>query len=605
MRDVSAAPKPPGLLDEELVEWLRRFRKAHGRSPRVLHIGNIANNAYNNAKIMNAAGLDCDVLCFNYYHVMGTPEWDDADLWTTPEDQFNPDWRQVVRFARPRWFAQGDLHTCLRYLIARRRGDTFAASRLWYRLSVEAKFYPGDRFADRLGGWYARLAERLARAREAVRQRVSLARLRRAARRLILEPVGITPARAQVLLSPTQLAGVIRSRLKKGRHARQRVPDPAPASLIVELAAGEHLGTNAARTAPQALGADLIGADPGIVVDTTGLDCGELSDRWRREFPDRKDILTAEEVAPYRSPSSLWDALFDQYDIIQGYSTDPIRPFLAGRPYFAFEHGTLRHIPLQPDIEGRITCLGYRFAEHVFVTNFDCHHNAEWLAPGRFSLINHPMDEDQASGIRGHEQLRMELCQTLDADALFFFPTRHDWVPGTGYADKANDSFLEAFVKLRAQGLRVGLVLCEWGANVEQSKSLLSRSGFDSHVHWTAPMAIVQFMRTARASDFVVDQFKLGAMGGIAVRAMMAGVPVVSHLDEQEVRRHYPELPPIVNCRTTEEIIDRVRPLLDQPEERRRLGDESRAWIDRHHAKRTALNIQVHRYRDFLDSRGG
>jgi uncharacterized coiled-coil DUF342 family protein len=93
-------------------------------------------------------------------------------------------------------------------------------------------------------------------------------------------------------------------------------------------------------------------------------------------------------------------------------------------------------------------------------------------------------------------------------------------------------------------------------------------------------------------------------MGGIAVRAMMAGVPVISHLDEQEVRRHYPELPPIVNCRTTEEIIDRVRPLLDQPEERRRLGDESRAWIDRHHAKRTALNIQVHRYRDFLDSRG-
>jgi glycosyltransferase involved in cell wall biosynthesis len=597
---VSEAPKTPGLLDEELVEWLGRFREAHSRSPRVLHIGNIANNAYNNAKIMNAAGLDCDVLCFNSYHVMGTPEWDDADLRATPEDQFNPDWRQVVRFARPRWFAQGDLHTCLSYLLARRKGNALEASLLWYRLSVEAKFHPGDRFVDRVGGWHARLAERLAGSLAG-----GLARLRSAVRRLVLEPGGITPARARVLLSPTQLAWAIRGRLTKGRRARHRVPDPAPASPMVELAAGGHPGADAARTAPQALSANLTGAGTGIRVDATGLSCAEISDRWRREFPDRKDVLAAEETAPYRSPSHLWDALFDHYDIIQGYSTDPIRPFLAGRRYFAFEHGTLRHIPLQPDVQGRITCLGYRFAEHVFVTNFDCHQNAEWLAPGRFSLINHPMDEDQAIGIRGHDRLRAELCRALEADVLFFFPTRHDWVPGTGYADKANDSFLEAFVKLRAQGLRVGLVLCEWGANVEQSKSLLSRSGFDSHAHWTAPMAIVQFMRTARASDFVVDQFKLGAMGGIAVRAMMAGVPVISHLDEQEVRRHYPELPPIVNCRTTEEIIDRVRPLLDQPEERRRLGDESRAWIDRHHAKRTALNIQVHRYRDFLDSRGG
>ncbi|MBY0437706.1 MAG: glycosyltransferase, partial [Burkholderiales bacterium] len=490
------------------------------------------------------------------------------------------------RFARPRWFVQGDLRTCLRYLIAKRQGVSREATRLWYRLSVEARFHPGDRSADGRDGWHARISDRLFRTRVALRRSLGLARVRRAVRRLLLllAPIGVTPARVQVLLSPSQLAGVIRYRLA----GRERLD---------ALAGGPG-------TQPLDSGATPPVPDASMRANQARLHHDEVSARWRREFPDRDDDFSREDVAAYTWPSDLWDAVFDQYDIIQAYSTDPIRPLLAGCRYFAFEHGTLRHLPLQRDVEGRVTCLGYRFAEHVFVTNLDCHQNAGWLAPGRFSLINHPMDEDQALSILGHERLRAELCQALDSDALLFFPTRHDWVPGTGYADKANDLFLDAFVQLRKEGRRIGLILCEWGANVEQSKALLSRSGFASHVQWTPPMAIVRFLRTCRASDCVVDQFKLGAMGGISVRAMMAGVPVISYLDEREVLRHYPEMPPIVNCRSTEEIVDRIRDLLDQPEERAHLGADSRAWIDRYHAKRTALNTQVRRYRDFLDGGG-
>ena len=61
-------------------DWLDKFRQQHGRSPRVLHIGNIANNAYNNAKLLNKVGLECDVICYGYYHIMGCPEWEDADF---------------------------------------------------------------------------------------------------------------------------------------------------------------------------------------------------------------------------------------------------------------------------------------------------------------------------------------------------------------------------------------------------------------------------------------------------------------------------------------------------------------------------------------------
>jgi hypothetical protein len=53
--------------------WLRAFEINRGRPLRVLHIGNIANNAYNNVKIQRERGIDADVLSLDY-----CPEWEDA-----------------------------------------------------------------------------------------------------------------------------------------------------------------------------------------------------------------------------------------------------------------------------------------------------------------------------------------------------------------------------------------------------------------------------------------------------------------------------------------------------------------------------------------------
>ncbi len=40
-------------LGSDLRQWLDDFRAKHGRPPRLLHVGNIANNAYINAKLLN------------------------------------------------------------------------------------------------------------------------------------------------------------------------------------------------------------------------------------------------------------------------------------------------------------------------------------------------------------------------------------------------------------------------------------------------------------------------------------------------------------------------------------------------------------------------
>ena len=154
----------------------------------------------------------------------------------------------------------------------------------------------------------------------------------------------------------------------------------------------------------------------------------------------------------------------------------------AEKPYFAFEHGTLRDIPNKNDTQGRLTSLAYRLAEHVFVTNFDCIDNAKYLAPKRFTVINHPFDEEQGIEIGGVETLRLEMQNKLGSEFIAFYPTRHDWVEGTGLADKGNDKFLRAFVELRKAGLKVGLVCCNWGKNVQESKKIISDANCASYV---------------------------------------------------------------------------------------------------------------------------
>ncbi len=121
----------------DLKQWLDDFRAEHGRPPRLLHVGNIANNAYNNAKLLNEAGLDCDVLCHDYYHIMGCPEWQDADFQGEVSSQFFPDWTRVdlKGFRRPRWFVQGPVPPCIAYLLAKRRGRRLRQSLLWWLLS--------------------------------------------------------------------------------------------------------------------------------------------------------------------------------------------------------------------------------------------------------------------------------------------------------------------------------------------------------------------------------------------------------------------------------------------------------------------------------------
>jgi hypothetical protein len=90
--------------------------------------------------------------------------------------------------------------------------------------------------------------------------------------------------------------------------------------------------------------------------------------------------------------------------------------------------------------------------------------------------------------------------------------------------------------------------------------------------------------RYARA-DIVVDQLNAGWHGVFALEAMALGKPVVVRLKPEvieEAERAYGTKVPLVPA-TKESLVDALRPLVESPELRRRIGAESRAYVEKVH----------------------
>jgi glycosyltransferase involved in cell wall biosynthesis len=88
-----------------------------------------------------------------------------------------------------------------------------------------------------------------------------------------------------------------------------------------------------------------------------------------------------------------------------------------------------------------------------------------------------------------------------------------------------------------------------------------------------------------RDADVVVDQLNAGWYGVFAIEAMALGKPVVTFLHDEAVRRTEDafgvELP--IASATKDTLADVLRPLVESPDERRRVGAASRAYVERVH----------------------
>jgi glycosyltransferase involved in cell wall biosynthesis len=91
--------------------------------------------------------------------------------------------------------------------------------------------------------------------------------------------------------------------------------------------------------------------------------------------------------------------------------------------------------------------------------------------------------------------------------------------------------------------------------------------------------------RRYERADIVVDQLNAGWYGLFAIEAMALGKPVVTFLHEEAValtEDAFGTPVPVVGA-TADTLVERLRPLVEEAEERRRVGAASRAYVEQVH----------------------
>lgn len=576
-----------------------------GRPLRVLHVGNIANNAYNNARIQRQHGIEADVLSYDYYHVMSTPEWEDAEF-EGSVDSDAPNWwtTSLKGWKRPDWFAQGPADACVQYLKARRMGLNKLAKLLWVYL--EARSLGHVRHLQAASGTpLTQLAFRHLRA-------IS-----------IVEGLGLDRVPSREAFGPTQ--ALENELLQTAEPASGLVPTEATKPSdpgwrralrpVVRGAFSVYYGLKtrlvvSARRAKRAV----IGLAGNLGASSYRSEAARLQG-WRDDerlaardvcFQQRYDDLVKEAGSLEKQeadrllkfarehPRRFFRILYE-YDVVQLYSIDGFISFMNGQDGFAaYEHGTLREMPFATSFYGVLARCAYRDASLVFVTNSDVLDSVErmGLDPARIICLPHAFDD---------RKLTRFLAENPDlrpppGPPVIFSPTRQHWKDRSGSWTKGNDVLYRAAALVAAEGHDFRLHLVEWGKEIDESKALLTELGIADKVVWLPTMQKRQLWAAYCTAHAVADQFILPALGGVGFEAMVLGRRLITAIDEGQLAHFFGEAPPCLVSLTVEQCAVQLRRVIADPGDRQGLGVAAQDWMLRYHSADRIVALQIEAY---------
>lgn len=547
-------------------DWPAKFEAEHGRKLKVLHVGNIASNGYLNAKFLSHAGIDCTVICYDYYHFMSTPEWEEAEICGEWGDDYAPNLGalDLNGYVRPDFFIQGPFELVHKRLSGTDRQRKLAQfklklivrfqhllfgqstrSRLLRSVRKFVKFiFNFDKFAKRLWSYIERYIIEVS----FVEARVVTLIIRR-----ILRSKRLLPK-----VNYHDFYFILFSRLRRRKYF-----------LIAQKY-------------------DVVSSQLKRFVQLFG-----------EYFPDRPDKLTENDIFLFSPAVEKWREIFDEFDIIQCYSTDPIWPMLAGvKKYVAFEHGTLRTFTMEDNSLHRLVSLAYRQSSCSFITNGDCLDYAKKLNIQNYRAMIHPVDVDLHE--QDHTQEVAAIRKALNADVILFCPIRHDWsIKGTEIHIKALP-----LLKVALGCKRLVIIFTEWGEQVEQSKAMIEKLGCTENVVWERPMPRLKMIRYMKAADATLDQMALPHFGSTAPQSLAAGVPVIMSYKPESTYWIVKEPAPILPAFEPEDVVKQVTKALSQ-DWLSAFKQKAKAWTHAHHHPSRIIDEHLAVYKNIMEEKNG
>ncbi len=563
-----------------------KLQKNSSKPLKVLHVGNIANNAYNNAKIQRQRGIEADVLCYDYYHIMSCPEWEDANFTGDFGDPFFPDWSkcELNGFKRPKWFVQGPLSPSLDYLLLKSENKILAYQK-WDELNNARKFLCGEPYS----------------------------RIRQVKQGLLAYYHKLRLLDNYYKLKPSYLFekyfNVSNQIINNIVHTLSIFIEQAFKLLILLLQLTLEIVYKSYRFVrfkfPKFIKKIIFNEDEEELLSNTTIDCTieQLIKKFNDSFPEQSVQLSRNDLLPWVNNLSKFKKLFSHYDVVQMYATFPIVPLLCGEEKFtAYEHGTIREIPFEDNAQGRVCAIGYKLAPIVFITNSDNLVAADrlGLSEEQIYCLPHAFDNEKLYKFKQNNEIKNSPSKD---NVVFFSPSRQHWKDRDPSMAKGNDIIFHAVSKLKKEGYTFSIELVDWGRDVKDSKKLIAELNIDDYIVWIPSMKKRELWLKYLSVNAVIDQLVLPALGGVGFETMTLGKRLLTAMDLEQGKRFFGSAPVLYNVRDVESLTSAMREVLNDPEDTKGVGEMASQWIKEYHSADKVYQIQLEAYNKMLEGK--
>jgi len=285
------------------------------------------------------------------------------------------------------------------------------------------------------------------------------------------------------------------------------------------------------------------------------------------------------------------------------YLWHPYGSDLFQLPFYGFWLTQQRVMSFVPDLRGIPFVIAMRRAIRSAAAIVLGWHNDLWMPGLRLlkklgvekRIVRHHLAIDAGrfsckdDRILAEERAR-RLPRSAEQGVVIFHPTRQAFTSSEISGRKGNDRLYRALGRLHAEGKRFTLIIVEKGVVDENAaKELIRELKMEDRVVWVPAMPRHELIQWYQLSDLTAGDFVNGALGSISLESMSCGTPLMTFMQVKADRemfldpaRLYPEMPPVVNVGSEEEIYRAVKRLLEDPSELRSLGSRSRQWVEQY-----------------------
>lgn len=317
--------------------------------------------------------------------------------------------------------------------------------------------------------------------------------------------------------------------------------------------------------------------------------------------PTKREDLKELDTLPYHKTIPYWDCIRSFFDFNIFYGSHAIIPSLSinGKTYAAYEHGTIRSIPFQNNDIGRLTKYAYENAKVVMITNADYIYAKKRLEFNTQNIvyIPHGFDDESCTNFLNVFKKAKQKNDIIK----FFAPARHDWVNGDDGHSKGNEIIVKAAKKLvEGEQTNFLVTMLEYGSDIQVTKNLIQQLKLNAHFEWKHTMTREEMWSFYLNSNAVLDQFYIPAIGQIGVETIALGVRLVN-ADNGSMDKFFGEKSPILAANTPEELAKQMLNIMADPDDMSGVGDYGRAWFARHHSM-DAIGSKLDRAIEILKS---